>query len=1049
MSGYVFSCQSLMGLRRPGGLVLGCFVLLSTLLTESRADEVKAQESAKVDFQRQIQPLLETRCVKCHGPRKQEGRLRLDARAIVLKGGVSGRAIVAGKPSKSLIFQRVTSQDEADRMPLEEPALSREEIDLLRRWISQGANWPAGAGAQVDSLSQHWAYQAPRISKLPPVNNKDWVRNPVDRFVLSRLEKEQLTPSPAAQRRRLIRRVYLDLTGLPPAVEEVERFAADPDPQAYEKIVDRLLESPRYGEKWARSWLDLARYADSNGYQADQYRNVWPYRDWVIRAINADMPFDQFTIEQLAGDLLPGATIDQKIATGFQRLTTCNVEAGVDPEENRVNQIIDRVNTMGTVWLGTTVECTQCHNHKYDPFSQRDFYQLFAFFNNTPLEVAGNGVSFNFVGPKMKLPLTESQRLQRQQWQDEADQLQVEIERLQAAQAGKLKQWEVAQRQALEHAPEWHALVPVDFHSQGGASHKVMPDHSILVSGKRPEKDLYRVTYRTKLAGITGFKLEALTDPSLPGKGPGRHAEKNPNFVLYEFTVQASVVGDGAAAQSVSLQGAKADYSQGNFQVAGAIDGKPETAWAIAPQFHKPHQATFLTQAAIGEEGETELTITLDQHYGGCRTIGRLRISAMTGEPSAAVLPDAIVRILKRPAARRTAKQQQALETHFASLDPKLKQLTKRHKELLDQVKNQQQLTTLVMVEQEKSRMNRIFNRGNFKDPTETVVAQTPKVLHEFSSGLPSNRLGLARWLTSAENPLTARVTVNRWWAEFFGRGIVTTMEDFGTQGERPSHPHLLDYLSRELISHGWSRKYVHKRIVMSATYCQSTRADQKAWQQDPTNELLTRGPRFRLSAEAIRDNALVVSGLMTHKLGGPPVYPPQPEGIWRHVGRNEPKFVTSVGPDRFRRGIYVVWRRSAPYPSFTNFDAPDRAVCIVNRSRTNTPLQALTLLNDPAYVEMAQAFSKRIVNYDAGRNDRQRAEYAFQLAVSRKPQAAELAPLLEIVQSQRKRFSKDKQAARQLVGKADHDSKDLVELASWFYVANILLNLDETITKG
>jgi len=1044
MNGQVFFYRSLKVIRQARGLVLSCLIL--SLVCEGRADEVKTQKSTKVDFQRQIQPLLQTRCVKCHGPRKQEGRLRLDARSIVLAGGVSGAAVEAGKPDKSLIFQRVTSQDEADRMPLEEPALSRKEIDLLRRWIAEGANWPAGVGVQVDALTKHWAYQAPAVPKLPAVKTKDWVRNSVDRFVLSRLEKEQLTPSPAAERRRLIRRVYLDLTGLPPAVEEVERFAADPDPQAYEKVVDRLLDSPRYGEKWARSWLDLARYADSNGYQADQYRNVWPYRDWVIRAINADMPFDQFTIEQLAGDLLPEATIDQKIATGFQRLTTCNVEAGVDPEENRVNQIIDRVNTMGTVWLGTTVECTQCHNHKYDPFSQRDFYQLFAFFNNTPLEVAGNGVSYNFVGPKMKLPLTEDQQQQRQQWEAEVSQLGNEIKRLQAAQADKLKQWEVEQREALKHAPQWHVLAPADFHSQGGASHKVLADQSILVSGKRPDKDLYRVTYRTKLAGITGFKLETLTDPSLPGKGPGRFTATKPNFVLYEFTVQA---GAGAAARPLPLHGAKADYSQRGWPIAGAIDGNPDTGWAIASQFYKPHEATFLTKTAIGKEGETELTITLDQHYGGCRTIGRLRISAMTGEPSAAVLPDAIVKILKQPATKRTAKQRKALATHFASLDPKLNQLSKRQKELLNQIENQPQLTTLVMVEQEKPRMNQIFNRGNFKDPTEKVVAQTPKILHEFSAGLPSNRLGLARWLTSSENPLTARVTVNRWWAEFFGRGIVTTMEDFGTQGERPSHPLLLDYLARELISHGWSRKYVHKLIVMSATYCQSTRVDQKSWQQDPSNELLARGPRFRLSAETIRDNALVVSGLMTHKLGGPPVYPPQPEGIWRHVGRNAPKFVTSVGPDRFRRGIYVVWRRSAPYPSFTNFDAPDRAICVVSRSRTNTPLQALTLLNDPAYVEMAQAFSRRIVTHDTQLNDQQRAEYAFQLAVSRKPHVDELAPLLQVVQSQRQRFNKDKEAARRLVRKEDLDSKDLVELATWFYVANILLNLDETITKG
>lgn len=1049
MSGSSFQQRYLSWLPVSRRLISIFLFLLGTATIAGWADETVAQKPAKIDFQRQILPVLEARCIKCHGARKQEGRLRLDARATAFSGGVSGRVIEAGKVKQSLLYQRITSSDEDERMPLNGAALSGKEIDLLKRWIEQGASWPQGVGAQVESREKHWAYRTPNDPKVPTVKNVAWVRNPVDHFVLSRLEKKQLSPSPMAKRRRLIRRVYLDLTGLPPTVEDVERFAADSDPQAYEKVVDRLLNSPRYGEKWARSWLDLARYADSNGYQADQYRNVWPFRDWVIRTINADMPFDQFTIEQLAGDLLPNATIDQKIATGFQRLTTCNVEAGVDPEENRVNQVIDRVNTMGTVWLGTTVECTQCHNHKYDPFSQREFYQLFAFFNNTPLEVAGNGVSYNFVGPKMKLPFSESQQLARQQWQDEADQLLRDVESRQQQQAVKLQQWVVEQRKALTRAPQWHVLAPVAFQSQGGASHKILPDQSILVSGKQPNTDLYTVTFRTKLNGITGFKLEALTDPSLPGKGPGRHADKNPNFVLYEFTVQANAVGDASAALPVPLHTAKADYSQGNYPVVGAIDGKRNTAWAIAPQFHKPHQATFLTRSPLGDEGETELTMTLDQHYGGCRTIGRLKISAMTGDPTAVALPDAIVRILKRPAAKRTAKQKQALQAHFAKSDPQLSQLTKRREKLLNQIKNQQPLTTLVMVEQEKPRLSRVFNRGNFKDPAEKVSAQTPQVLHQFSPGLPRNRLGLAQWLTAPENPLTARVTVNRWWAEFFGRGIITTMEDFGTQGERPSHPELLDYLAHQLVSHGWSRKSIHKLIVMSATYCQSSRATGKAWQQDPGNQLLARGPRFRLSAETIRDNALAVSGLMTHKLGGPPVYPPQPEGIWRHVGRNEPKFLTSVGPDRFRRGIYVVWRRSAPYPSFTNFDAPDRAICVVNRSRTNTPLQALTLLNDPAYIEMARAFSKRIVRRDSGWNDQQRAEYAFQLAVARKPRADELATLLQMVQGQRERLGKDKTLVQQLVSKEDRDSKDLVELAVWFYVANILLNLDETITKG
>jgi hypothetical protein len=1028
--------------------MIGCFLLMAAAVQGLVAEE-QPQSVAKIDFVKQIQPLLLSRCVNCHGPEKQEGRLRLDAPAIVTRGGVSGPAIKLGKPLQSLLYQRIVSADADERMPLEEPALGPAERELFRRWIEQGAHWPAGVGVQLNALAKHWSYQVPVNPELPKLSKSDWVRNRIDQFVLARMEEKQLTPSPETERRRLLRRVYLDLVGLPPTVEVVERFAASQDPRAYEKVVDQLMDSPRYGEKWARTWLDLARYADSNGYQADQYRNVWPYRDWVIRAINADMPFDQFTIEQLAGDLLPNPTVDQKIATGFQRLTTCNVEAGVDPEENRVNQVFDRVNTMGTVWLGTTVECMQCHNHKYDPFSQREYYQLFAFFNNTPLEVQGNGVSYNFTGPKMKLPFTGKQQAQRQQWQAEADQLQETIERLQQDHVAQLAAWEARMQDALQDMPSWQALVPLAFQSQGGASHEVRSDQSVLVSGKRPEKDVYTLTVRTRLEGISRFKLETLTDPALPGQGPGRFEKSRPNFVLNEFTVKARSIEAGSKDQALPLHGAQADFSQKNFAVAGAVDGDPTTAWAIAPQFHKPHEATFLLKSPVGDGRETELVFTLDQHYGGGRTIGRLRISAMTGDPTALSLPQPIVTILRRSPGKRTVKQKAALLAYYSEQDPQLQKWTQQRKKLLDQLKNQSQVTTLVMVEQAKPRMNQVFERGNFKERGESVVADTPRTLHPFSPDLPRNRLGFARWLMTEDNPLTARVTVNRWWASFFGRGLVSTMEDFGTQGERPTHPQLLDYLARELVSHGWSRKHLHKLIVMSATYRQAARAQEQSWQLDIDNRWLTRGPRFRLNAETIRDNALAISGLLTNKLGGPPVYPPQPAGIWRHVGRNEPKFVTSVGEDRFRRGIYVVWRRSAPYPSFTTFDAPDRATCIVSRSRTNTPLQALTLLNDPAYVEMMQSFARGMVRRTELRDDARRMDYAFQSAVARKPRPAERALLLQVLQEQRKRFSEDVASARKLVGKADQAAQDVVELAAWFHVANILLNLDETITKG
>ena len=668
--------------------------------------------------------------------------------------------------------------------------LSDEQISLIRAWIDQGADWPDGVGADVDSLETHWAYKRPVRPTLPSGLRQTWGRNPIDAFVLARLEREKLAPSVEADKARLFRRVSLDLIGIPPTVEEVDAFLSDERPDAYERVVKRLLASPRYGERWARPWLDLARYADSNGYQADQYREVWPYRDWVIRAMNGDMPFDRFTIEQIAGDLLPAATLNQKIATGFHRQTTCNVEAGVDPEENRVNQVIDRVNTTGTVWLGTTIECGQCHNHKYDPFTQRDYYGLFAYFNNTPLEVKHTtATTYDFYGPKVEMPLSAEE-------------------------------------------------------------------------GSR------KTTLKQELATLND-KLK-------------------PRLVELE---------------------------------------SEQAAW------------------------EKELAEQIR---------GAKNSSAASQTPK---LPVAVARILKVPPEKRKPNQKRQLQDEFLKRYPEIKKLNDRAVALRKQLAGIQPTTSLVMVEQQKPRTTNIFKRGNFLTPGDAVQAGTPRALHQMAKDAPRDRLGLARWLVSSENPLVARVTVNRWWAEFFGHGLVWTEEDFGTQGEPPTHPQLLDWLAVEFMESGWSMKHIHELIVASATYRQSSRVTPKLLERDPQNRLLARGPRFRLPAEMIRDNALAVSGLLSTKAAGPPVFPPQPKGVWRHVGRNAPKYIVATGEDRFRRGIYTIWRRSAPYAAFVNFDAPDRAACVVKRPRTNTPLQSLTLLNDAAYVEMALALATRMAS--------------------------------------------------------------------------------------
>ncbi|MEZ6032253.1 MAG: PSD1 and planctomycete cytochrome C domain-containing protein [Planctomycetaceae bacterium] len=774
-------------------------------------------------FETDVLPILKTRCIKCHGSDAREGGLRLTSHRDLIHPNDSGiPAVIPGDSSHSELVRRITAVEDDVRMPPKGEKLSDTEVQTLLDWIDSGAAWPNDS----ETPPQHWAYRKPIRPEIA-----DNTVHPIDYFAARMLSQHGsgLSLSPRELPARLLRRVYLDLIGLPPSPAEVEAFNADPSASHFAEIVDGLLASPRYGEKWARQWLDLARYADSNGYQADQFRSVWAYRDWVINAFNADMPFDQFTIEQLAGDLLPDATVEQKLATGFHRLTTCNVEAGVDPEENRTNQVADRVNTTATVWLGTTLECARCHNHKYDPFTQQDYYQLFAFFNNTPIEVeqTGEGVQFEVAGPVLELPVSEERR----------------------STAARLQSDLVEARQA---------------------------------------------------------RNQHTAKPNLP----------------------------------------KTDA------------------------------------------------------------------------------------------------------------DTVLKELNRKIEVLEQQLKQAQPPTSAVMTELSQARPSFIMKRGDFLSPGMHVDPATPTVLHELqreatTDSIP-NRLDLARWIVSPENPLTARVTVNRWWAEFFGRGIVSTQEDFGTQSSPPSHPQLLDWLATELIENGWSMKHIHRQIVLSAVYQQSSLIHAGQLEADPFNRLLARGPRFRLSAETIRDNALAISGLLSTKMGGPPVYPPQPENIWRHVGRNAPIYQTDADEDRFRRGIYVVWRRSAPYPSFVNFDAPDRASCVVGRSRSNTPLQALTLMNDPAYVEMALSLAARIVADQPDRDVRTRITYAFRLCVARTPQAEEVDTVQSLWTQELERFTADEQQAEKLIA---HDRRQthisIAEQAAWFSVANVLLNLDETITRN
>ena len=1028
-------------------------IMLAMMLVLPFSHDAFADE---VDFEKEIWPILQTRCVDCHNGDLDEGQLRLDAKAAFAKGGVSGDLLATTKSKLPLLLARILGKGDLPQMPLDEDPLGADEIKKIESWLDAGAKWPKHIGEQVEVEATHWAYLKPVGSSIPKSQFNSWIKNPIDAFIAKKFEEHSLSPAELAPKGKLLRRVYLDLIGLPPTLDEYNRYLADDSPDAFEKVVDRLLASPMFGEKWARQWLDLARYADTNGFQADQFRSVWPYRDWVINSMNSDMPFDQFTIEQLAGDLIPNATVDQKIATGFHRLTTCNVEAGVDPEENRVNQIIDRVNTTGTVWFGTTFECMQCHNHKYDPFTQREYFEMFAFFNNTPLEVknSGNDIQFEFVGPKMELPFTEEQAQQSNELESKLAKLKTELSKFERSRKGDFEVWLASESSKKPATEKWNPLDVKEFRSSGGATHKIQKDQSVLIGGPLADKDTYTVICESELPEINGFKFETLIDPSLPNNGPGRHGMGRPNFVVNEISATAI----GETRQTIKLTQAIADFSQANFSANGLIDGKPATAWAINPQFGKSHWASVLTASPLKSCGKTQrFEFKIEQTYGGGRTIGRLRILALVGKRADQQLPSDIAKILAINVGKRKPAQKQKLQIHFFKELSEHKSLSKKIATVQKQIDLLKPLTTLVMIESAK-RESFVFKRGNFLDKGELVSTATPAVLHpnrksneakasntDKSSDVSAkqNRLDFAKWICDSDNPLTARVAVNRWWTELYGSGIVRTGEDFGTQGERPTHPKLLDWLALEFVDSGWSMKHVLKTMVMSATYQQSSKVTKDKRLADPTNRYLARGPRFRMPAEVIRDTALCVADSFASKMNGPPIFPPQPEGIWRHVGRNAPKYATSQGTDRFRRGIYIYWRRSAPYPSFVNFDAPDRAACVVNRSKTNTPLQALTLLNDEAYIELARAFADRIETMGTGEVS-ERIRQAFLACTFREPNHQELHFLNTFFNEQLQSMRNDSKKAQKIAGR----TKDAEMLAAWTMVAQILLNLDESITK-
>ncbi|HYN02195.1 MAG TPA: DUF1549 and DUF1553 domain-containing protein, partial [Vicinamibacteria bacterium] len=926
---------------------------------------------------------------------------------------------------------------------------------LLAAWIDAGVPGEDHAAAPSSGAANpavHWAYVKPARPVVPEVARAAWVRNPIDAFVLARLEKEGLSPSPEASRETLLRRLSLDLVGLPPTTAEIDAFLADTRPDAYDRVVDRLLASPHFGERWARPWLDLARYADTNGYEKDQRRTAWKYRDWVIGALNRDLSFRDFTIEQLAGDMLPGATVDQRIATGFQRNTQLNQEGGIDVEEARFETLVDRVNTTGTAWLGTTVGCAQCHNHKFDPVSQKDYYRMLAFYDNAEYSVYGQGeevVDRWVVEPELELP-TPEQAKRREVLRREADSLRLQID-------GRDLEAELAAF-ALDvegPAPGFVALEPVRFEATSGASFRKLADGSLLVAGEVKEKDTYTVTVRARAGRITAFRLDALPDPSLPQKGPGRASSGA--FVVTGLNVREK-------GRLIPLARASADVNEKQRPASLLLDGHAGTGWGVTAdgEAGRPHFVIVqLTprgaSSGSGDEGSAAapartLTFTLAFESGWPHvqsSLGRFRLSATSARNSLGGLPvpNEVRAVLGTPASARTAEQRAAVLAWFRPLAPSLDAARDRRRTIQAELDEMKVLTTPVLTERAgfERPSTLLRNRGSFMSPGERVYAAVPAALGRMPDDQPPNRLGLARWLVSPENPITARVTVNRYWENLFGRGLVTTVEDFGTQGERPSHPELLDWLAVELVDKGWSQKALLREIVISATYRQSSAVTPALRERDPDNSLLARGARFRVEAEMVRDVALAASGLLSPKIGGPSVYPLQPEGIW-NVPYSSLKWETSSGEDLHRRSLYTFLRRSSPYPGLRTFDAPSREQCTARRVRTNTPLQALATLNDPVFVEAARALADRMMA-EGGGDVASRVTYGHRLCTARRPGEADLADLLAFHERERTRFSREPESAKALLA-GDAGKPEAAERASLTMVANVLLSLDATLTR-
>ena len=1032
---------------------LGLFAALAVWLHSAFGadDEKKSQlpEAAKknVDFTRDVKPLFVKHCISCHGAKKSEGGLRLDRRKNALAGGDSGVSIIAGKSAKSRLISLVAGIDPDNVMPPEGKRLSREEVAVLRAWVDQGARWPKDSDRD-NAASSHWSFRPVVRPAIPSVTNSAWTNNAVDAFVLARLDKRNISPSAEASRNTLIRRLSLDLLGLPPTPAEVDRFVDDSTAGAYSRLVERLLASPRFGERWGRHWLDKARYADSDGYEKDRPRpNAWRWRDWVINAINRDLRFDQFTVEQLAGDLLPDATDMQRLATAFHRQTLTNTEGGTDQEQFRVEACFDRLETTGTVWLGLTIGCARCHSHKYDPISQREYYQLFAFMNNGD-ELNGFDV------PRSQTEYAKFV-LDKARHDEQLAKLQMALKVEKGKLGPELTKWENEMWRELSSKPtnsvKFHDPEVISVSSQNGVSFRRLDDGSYLAHGKNPDKDTYTIIVATDIKQISGFQLDTLADKSLPAKGPGR--VKHGNFVLNEFEIYASDDQSFKKASKIELLTSRTDHAQKGFPVAKAVDSDPKTGWAVGRKYGEDHFAIFTTKIPLATSKKTFLKFVLKQEHGTQHTIGRFRIRLRTGREPGESLPDNIRPILLANRDKRSAEQKKSLLDYYASIHPIAKELIARVASHQKAAPKPPLMKVRVVVQRTKDpRTTFTLRRGDFLQPVKDARVKPAglsilRPLESRHEKIPADRLDLAEWLVDPENSLTPRVVMNQMWSQLFGEGLVRTINDFGVRGEKPSHPQLLDWLASEFVRRDWSRKDMIRLIVNSATYRQSSAHRPQLAEIDPQNYLLSRQNRVRVEAEIIRDVTLAVAGVLSDKIGGPSVFPPMPPDVAALSYANNFKWNTSQGEDAFRRGMYTFFKRTAPHPNLNTFDCPDSNTTCVERRSSNTPLQALTTLNNQVFVDASRALARRVLSSKFS-NDSDRLVFAYRLCVAREPSTDEQSRLAKFLAVGTKWFAGHTEDAEKLVGKPQAADITISENAVWVMTARIMLNLDEFITR-